>query len=91
MPKADVKATLKDFKVELPKTVKAGKQLWEISNAGQETHHLMLMRLNDGKTMKDVEAFFKAPDPSQAGAPPSKMWADSKPSPRDARPLRAST
>ncbi|GGK42761.1 hypothetical protein GCM10008955_40690 [Deinococcus malanensis] len=70
VPKADVKATLKDFKVELPKTVKAGKQLWEISNAGQETHHLMLMRLNDGKTMKDVEAFFKAPDPSQAGAPP---------------------
>lgn len=54
----------------LPATVKAGKQVWQVSNAGQETHHLMLMRIKDGKTMKDVEAFFKAADPSQAGEPP---------------------
>lgn len=69
-PKADVKATLQDFKVVLPATVKAGKQVWEVSNAGQETHHVMLMRLKDGKKVSDVEAFFKAPDPSQAGEPP---------------------
>lgn len=69
-PRADVKATLKDFKVELPRTVKGGKQVWEVTNGGQETHHLMLMRIKDGKTMADVEAFFKAADPSQAGEPP---------------------
>ncbi|GBF06059.1 hypothetical protein DAERI_070057 [Deinococcus aerius] len=69
-PRADVKATLQDYKVVLPATVKAGKQVWQVSNAGQETHHLMLMRIKDGKTMKDVEAFFQAPDPSQAGEPP---------------------
>ncbi|MDB5045844.1 MAG: hypothetical protein JWQ08_1894 [Deinococcus sp.] len=69
-PRADVKATLKDFKLELPTTVKAGQQTWEVTNGGQETHHLMLMRINAGKTMKDVEAFFKAADPSAAGAPP---------------------
>ena len=69
-PQVDVKATLEDFKVVLPSTVKAGKQMWEVTNGGQETHHLMLMRLKDGKTLSDAEAFFKAPDPSQAGEPP---------------------
>lgn len=69
-PKADVQATLRDFKVELPATVKAGKLTWQVSNAGEETHHLMLMRIKPGKTMKDVEAFFQATDPAQAGEPP---------------------
>lgn len=69
-PKADVRASLKDYQVELPRTLRAGRQLWEVENAGQETHHLMLMRIKDGKTMQDVEAFFHAPDPAQAGEPP---------------------
>ncbi|MFC4454256.1 hypothetical protein [Deinococcus sonorensis] len=69
-PSADVQATLKDYEVVLPASIKAGKQVWQVSNSGQETHHLMLMRIKDGKSMQDVEAFFKAADPSKAGEPP---------------------
>lgn len=69
-PKADVQATLQDFKVTLPATLKAGKLTWQVTNKGDETHHMMLMRIQDGKTAKDVEAFFKSENPEQAGPPP---------------------
>ncbi|WP_027480914.1 hypothetical protein [Deinococcus pimensis] len=69
-PKAAVQATLQDYKVVLPASIKAGKLTWQVSNKGAETHHLMLMRIADGKTMKDVEAFFKSENPEQAGPPP---------------------
>ena len=65
-PKADAEATLKDFMVMLPATIKAGPQTWKVTNNGPEPHELGLLRLAAGKTLDDVNAFMRQP----AGPPP---------------------
>ncbi|PYE55445.1 hypothetical protein [Deinococcus yavapaiensis] len=62
-PTASFTVRLLDYGIELPKgvTVKAGVQTWKIVNAGPEAHEMAIMRMAPGKTMADVEAFFKNP------------------------------
>lgn len=65
-PQADASIVLKDFAFEMPAEVKAGKQTWEIKNAGPQLHEMVIFKLAPGKTMDDVGAFFQSP----AGPPP---------------------
>ncbi len=65
-PQANLSIVLKDFGFEMPAEVKAGKQTWEIKNAGPQLHEMVIFKLAPGKTMDDVGAFFQSP----AGPPP---------------------
>ena len=65
-PEADLSLTLKDFKIELPDEIKAGKQTWEVANEGPQAHEVMIVKLAEGKTLDDVLAFEQAPH----GQPP---------------------
>lgn len=65
-PRADRSVVLKDFAFEMPAEVKAGKQIWEITNRGPQLHEMVIVKLAPDKTMADLVAFFQSP----AGAPP---------------------
>jgi LPXTG-motif cell wall-anchored protein len=65
-PTAAGEASLKDFLVTLPATIKAGKQTWNVVNQGPEPHELTLIKLADGKTLDDIKAYMQKP----AGPPP---------------------
>jgi hypothetical protein len=64
--KADATVKLLDFSFILPTEIKAGPQVWEVINEGPQPHELMLLKLAEGKSMDDVQAFIQAPH----GAPP---------------------
>jgi uncharacterized cupredoxin-like copper-binding protein len=65
-PKADATVKLQDFSFIIPAEVKAGKQTWQIINEGTQPHEIMLIRLAEGKTLADAQAFAQAPH----GQPP---------------------
>ena len=65
-PKADGTVRMLDFSFVLPSEIKAGPQVWEVTNEGQQPHEIALIKLAEGKTMVDVQAFMHSP----AGAPP---------------------
>ena len=46
--------------------MKAGKQIWSVTNKGQQLHEINLMKLSTGKTIDDVMAWVMQP----AGPPP---------------------
>lgn len=60
-PEASVNVTLKDFSFDIIGDITPGSQLWQISNAGPQPHELMLIRLNEGKTLDDLGAYMQAP------------------------------
>lgn len=64
--KADAPVNLLDFSFTLPANIKAGQQVWQIVNKGEQIHELALIKLAEGKTMADVAAFMEAPH----GVPP---------------------
>ena len=65
-PQADATIKMDDFTFLLPAEIKAGPQIWQIDNQGQQPHEIALIKLAEGKTMEDVGAFMAAPD----GPPP---------------------
>lgn len=65
-PQADGIVKMLDFSYVLPTDIKAGPQVWEIANEGEQPHEINLIKLADGKTMADVQAFMHNPH----GAPP---------------------
>jgi hypothetical protein len=65
-PKADGTVRMLDFSFVLPSEIKAGPQVWKVTNEGQQPHELALIKLGQGKTMQDVVAFMQSP----GGAPP---------------------
>src|SRR5436309_2938132 len=48
-----------DFKFDLPASVPAGAVTFHLMNEGKEMHHAMVVRLEDGKTMKDLAEAMK--------------------------------
>ena len=66
-PQADVRVPMVDFAFALPADIQAGAQTWEVVNQGQQIHHLVLMKLQEGKTMEDVQRFME----TQEGEPPA--------------------
>jgi hypothetical protein len=58
--------TANDFALQAPDTVPAGPVRINLLNQGKEFHHVWIARLEDGRTMADVEAALKQP-----GHPPT--------------------
>ena len=59
--------TAKEFTFDGPDTIPAGLTMIHLNAAGQELHHVSLLKLEEGKTFADFEAAVKT------GAPPT--WA----------------
>jgi uncharacterized cupredoxin-like copper-binding protein len=58
----------KDFAFEGPKSIKSGPTTFRLVNDGKELHHLSLVKLGKGKTMKDLGEALK-----KQGPPPAWM------------------
>lgn len=66
-PRADVAVTLEDFGINIPAQIKAGHQVWGVSNKGPEPHEMMVFKMMPGKTVADLMAMFTGGAP--AGMP----------------------
>jgi hypothetical protein len=65
-----VKVVTRDYAFQMPDTIPSGLTTFDLRNEGKEPHHLMLYRLDDGKTLHDVFAALEA-----GGAHPAWMHA----------------
>lgn len=63
---AAITVTATDFKLELPARIPEGAVTLNLVNRGKELHQAQLVKLEDGKTMADLEAVMK-----QHGPPPA--------------------
>ena len=64
-----VSFTAKEFSFEGPDTIPAGLTMFHLTDAGQELHHVQLVKLEEGKTFADYQAATK----DMKGPPP--VWA----------------
>ncbi len=61
-PTADVSVELADFKfINLPATVKAGKQTWAVKNDGEQLHELGIVSIAEGFTFEQFIGIISAP------------------------------
>jgi hypothetical protein len=67
----EVHFTAKDFAFEGPDTIASGMTTVVLHNDGPSLHHLLLMRLDSGKTVEDLKAFASTMKPTDM--PPA--WA----------------
>lgn len=74
-----VEITATEFAFQAPDTVRAGLTTFRFVDAGKELHHAQLVRLNDGKTIADLESALK-----KGGPPPA--WMVSAGGPNAPRP-----
>lgn len=65
-PTATVNVKLTDFRIDMPDTIPAGKQTWEIDNQGKQWHELAIIKLHEGVTVNDVFKQMQAADAGQA-------------------------
>lgn len=70
-PSADVEVIARDFMVEMPAELNAGRQVWKVINEGPEPHEVTLLKLAEGKGLEDVVAFMQ----NSAGGPPPFEFA----------------
>lgn len=56
----------KDFAFDAPKTIPAGMTSFKLVNDGKNLHHLQIVKLEQGKTFADLQAFLKNPGPTPA-------------------------
>ena len=61
-----VSFTAKEFSFEGPDSIPAGLTMFHLTDAGQELHHVQLIKLEQGKTYADFQAAMK----DMAGGPP---------------------
>ena len=82
-PQFDVPVVMQDFVFEVPAEIKAGPQMWKISNRGQQPHEFIITRLAPGKTIEDLKAWghtFEGELPAEeianirTMAPGQSMW-----------------
>lgn len=66
MPAADVELTLVDYGYEFSKPLVAGRQRVLVRTAAEQSHEVVFLRLNEGRTAKDVFAWIE-----QGGEPPA--------------------
>lgn len=74
MPAADVQVNAHEFHFDTPETVAAGATTINMTDSGQQQHEMVLIRIEDGHTLDDLEAAIS--DPS--GEPPD--WVTLQPS-----------
>lgn len=67
-PSADVSAQLVDFQFLIPDEIKAGPQVWQIENKGDQWHEMGILKFNEGATMDDLMAMLQSEESS--GPPP---------------------
>jgi len=60
VPVVTVKAS--DFAFAAPQSIAAGQTTFRLINDGKELHHITILKLGAGKTIKDVQAAMKTPD-----------------------------
>jgi uncharacterized cupredoxin-like copper-binding protein len=60
--------TARDYAFDAPDTVVAGRTLVRLANRGRELHHAYLVRLDEGKSLRDLAAALKAGGPPPAWA-----------------------
>lgn len=58
-----------DFAFTLPPGIGGGEQTWLVTNSGQQLHHMVVFRLNEGKTMDDFWAFMETEEGEPPGVP----------------------
>lgn len=68
-PTADVHVELVDFNFGIPSEIKAGPQLWQISNKGEQWHEMVIIQLDEGATLDDVLAMISSEE-EPSGPPP---------------------
>lgn len=61
-----VNVVAKEFKYEMPDSIPAGPTLFHFTNAGEQLHHVTLIKLEDGKTFKDFTSLPPGPMPTWA-------------------------
>ncbi len=69
LPAADVTIALTDYAFDVKGNLTAGKHTIKIENKGPQPHEMELVKYNDGKTMKDLQAWVadpKGPPPGTA-------------------------
>lgn len=66
-PETDVTLTMDDFSFELDNPLEAGRQTIHVENAGVEPHHVLILKLGQGKTRDDMEAWLQK---GMQGEPP---------------------
>jgi hypothetical protein len=68
-PKADLTMTLDDYDFRFSKPIAAGKQTIRLENVASQTHELVIVKLNPGKSVPDVLTWLFKPDGAPPGAP----------------------
>lgn len=63
-----VSYTANEFSFQGPDSIPAGLTMFHLSDAGQELHHLQLIKLEQGKTLADFQEAIKNPGPLPAWA-----------------------
>ena len=69
-----------EFAFSAPKSIAAGQTTFRLVNDGKQLHHITILKLEKGKTVKDLEAVLKGPE----GPPPA--WLVSVGGPNAAAP-----
>jgi len=54
-PRADVTVTMRNYAFELSGALRPGQRILRIDNTGPQDHHLLIQRLEPGRTLADVE------------------------------------
>lgn len=70
-PSSDVAVTMKEYTFEMPTAITAGTHTFKFTNAGQQTHELTMLKLAEGQTLADVQAYLSNPKPG--GPPPGEL------------------
>lgn len=69
-PQADVVVGLHDFAYDMPDEIKAGEQLWEFKNEGDQFHMMILVKPNPGVSLDDLKTAFAAMEGGELTGPP---------------------
>lgn len=59
-PRADVTVTMRNYEFQLSEPLRAGRRVLRLENAGPQEHHILLQRLEPGKSKADVERWMAA-------------------------------
>jgi hypothetical protein len=68
-PQANTVITLKDFAIEVPKTVTAGAVTWKVTNDGPQLHEMGIVKLHSGVTFDQFKKIMSSQGPP-SGPPP---------------------
>ena len=67
------------FSFALPNEIKAGQNVWQIENKGEQWHEMGILKLNEGVTLEDMMAWMESADPDGPSGPPpfedAAFWA----------------